>query len=98
MWKVNIQDDFARFGKTLTIVDPERREILRRDFETVDAINEAQAIERGKYEFFIPKEIFDALVDAVHKDYKPSEGRYTEGRLEATEKHLADMRKLLKLK
>lgn len=43
-------------------------------------------------------EMFQALVDAVHKDFKPSEGKFTEGKLEATLNHLADMRTLLKLK
>ena len=43
------------------------------------------------------QEEFQALVDAIHKNYKPSEGKFTEGKLVATEKHLEDMRKLLKL-
>lgn len=40
-------------------------------------------------------EMFMALVDAIHSKYKPSEGKFTEGKLEATEKHLEDMRKLV---
>lgn len=38
---------------------------------------------------------FKLLIDAIHKDYKPSEGKYTEGKLEATERHLEDMRELI---
>lgn len=40
--------------------------------------------------------MYQLLVDALH-GAKPSEGKFTEGKLEATEKHLEDMRKLLKL-
>lgn len=41
-------------------------------------------------------DMFMALVDAIHNNgYKPREGKYTEGKLEATEKHLDDMRKIV---
>lgn len=42
-------------------------------------------------------EQLQAFSDALNKNgFKPQEG-FTEGKLEATERHLADMRKLLKL-
>ena len=41
---------------------------------------------------------FRSLVDAIYAKHKPSEGKFTEGKLEATENHLKDLRQLLKLK
>jgi hypothetical protein len=46
---------------------------------------------------FLNEDMFQMLVNAVHKDFKPSEGKFTEGKLEATERHLNDLRFLLKL-
>jgi len=57
-------------------------------------INNAQAVE-DKPSLRLDDEMFFALVDAIHRDYKPSQGKFTEGKLEATEKHLEDMRKLV---
>lgn len=41
---------------------------------------------------------YKALIDAVHELNVHPEKHYVEGKLEATESHLADMRALLKLK
>jgi hypothetical protein len=41
---------------------------------------------------------FQSLVDAIHKDFKPSEGKFIAGKLIATEKHLEDLRQMLKLR
>ena len=43
-------------------------------------------------------DMLQALVDHIHTTKKPSEGKFTEGKLEATEGHLSDLRQLLKLK
>lgn len=52
-------------------------------------------IRAGECSLIIENEIFQALVDAIQGRFKSSEGRFVEGKLEATEKHLEDMRKLV---
>ena len=59
------------------------------EFQTIKAGDE---VSNGLY---LSDDLFQKLVDSVHKDFKPSEGKFTEGKLEATEKHLEDMRKLV---
>ena len=61
---------------------------------TIKTYERGEAIPPG---FYLNPELFQALVDVVHKDFKPSEGKYTEGKLEGTERHLKDLRKILKL-
>jgi hypothetical protein len=46
----------------------------------------------------LPDEAFQALVDTIHASHKPSEGKYIEGELEGTKRHLDDLRRLLGLK
>lgn len=97
-WQVEIRDHPGTFTKDVWIFSrvPQGVQVLQRDMQTVKTINIGEApsptIE------FLPAEIFQALVDAIHGKYKPAEGKFTEGKLEATERHLADMRQLLKLK
>lgn len=45
----------------------------------------------------LDSQAFQALIDVLHEQ-KASPGKFTEGKLEATERHLQDMRTLLKLK
>lgn len=62
------------------------------EFTEVRTIKDGECVPNGLY---LSEDLFQKLVDSVHKDFKPSEGKYTEGKLEATEKHLKDMRKLV---
>lgn len=98
-WEVRITESFGRFAKTITIgrKTPNGYEILCNDFQTVDAVKDG-LIDSKKHDIIVSHEIFEALVDAIHRDYKPSEGKFTEGKLEATASHLNDLRQLLKLK
>ncbi len=99
MWEIKIQDRIARWGKEMTIFRkvPNGYEVLNTDFQTVDTVTDgASALD--KHIFNLDPEVFEALVNAIHKDYKPSEGKFTEGKLEATQSHLSDLRQLLKLK
>lgn len=69
-------------------------------FEVMMSDGKTMVYDRGvetKPTLFLSRDMFQAIVDAVHKDFKPSEGKFTEGKLEATERHLADLRQLLKL-
>lgn len=44
----------------------------------------------------LPEELFQLLVDEILTGkYKPSEGKFTEGELVATKKHLEDMQKIV---
>lgn len=88
-------DDFVR-GKKLFVgrETPQGMEILYSD--RVEIIPEGVA--NLEPTLRLTDEDFQALVDAIHKDYKPSEGRFVEGKLEGTERHLQDLRQILKLK
>lgn len=98
-WKVRIQQNPMRTQRDIYIF---RRtfggkiEVLQRDLETVKTLSEEEA-RTNDYTLALPDYIFQALVDEIHQ-HKPSEGKYTEGKLEATEGHLKDLRQLLKLK
>ena len=70
-------------------------EVLQRDLQTIKTLKSSEQ-RSNDYTLSLPDFIFQSLVDAVHQ-YKPSEGKYTEGKLEATENHLTDLRHLLKL-
>lgn len=72
---------------------PQGKEIMSFP-QTVEivTVKAGDSTSRGLY---LDDHLFQALVDAVHKDFKPSEGKFTEGKLEATEKHLEDMRRIV---
>jgi hypothetical protein len=53
------------------------------------------ALHKGIY---LPPDIFRAIVDQVLHDFKAPNSTFVEGKLAGVEKHLADMRTLLKLK
>lgn len=97
-WEVKIISFADRLGRGLYIIrknDREgRNEVLQSDGRIMVA-DEGVHVEPS---LFLSEEIFRELVNAIHKDYKPSEGKFTEGKLEATEKHLEDLRALLSLK
>ena len=96
-WKIRLVEKFDRFGFGLYIYrenKEERIEVKLSDGK-VKVYDKGMDIEPT---IFLDGELFQELVNAIHKDFKPSEGKYTEGKLDAQGKHLEDLRKLLKLK
>ncbi|MEK7113095.1 MAG: hypothetical protein AAB875_07335 [Patescibacteria group bacterium] len=93
--KVKISDDGMWTGKKIFIANlvPGGVEMI---YSTERKIEPEGAIWNSSLQ--LTQEEFQALVDAIHKDFKPSEGKYTEGKLEGTERHLQDLRQILKLK
>ena len=95
-WEVLFQEDFGTCSQKMVI--------LRRAYngtEVFDVKNNnlvlvpaGDGIDEKLIIKFSP-EMFLALVDAIQKNFKPSEGKFTEGKLEATEKHLEDMRTIV---
>ena len=100
-WKVRISQEYTRFGNTILIyrrISDGKLELWNlNNPDSPLVIEEGVEVKRSEG-FYLPNHIFNLLVDAIHKDFKPSEGKYTEGKLEGTERHLEDLRKLLKLK
>lgn len=97
-WKIEIKTAPATTGHEIWIYRPTfqgKVEILQPDMTTVITFDQGSIDVKPtlKLDHFI----FQSLVDAIH-GFKPSEGKFTEGKLEATERHLADMRQLLKIK
>jgi len=95
-WKVQFIQKPDRLGRALYII---RRNHEQR-FEVMQSDGKTKVYDLGMSvdpTLWLDDDTFQDLVNAVHKDFKPSEGRFTEGKLEATERHLADLRKLLKL-
>ncbi len=99
MWEVQIQDRVGRWGKQMSIFRKVGNdyEVLCNDFNTVEMVDNG-ALTVDKHTFNLDPDVFEAIVNAIHKDFKPSEGKFTEGKLEATTGHLNDLRQLLKLK
>lgn len=97
-WQVKINSYVDRFGRGLYIIRRNekegRMEVLQSDGRVMVS-DMGVAVEPS---LFLSEEVFQSLVDAIHKDYKPSEGKFTEGKLEAQTKHLEDLRALLHLK
>lgn len=100
-WHCEVQEELHRANKKIFIyrvVSPTEFEMIATEgdqtvIRTVD--RNTRLIEVPTLN--LPEEAFQALVDAL-KNRKPTEAKYTEGKLEATERHLDDMRTLLKLK
>lgn len=96
-WQVKIVTDYSTFRERIYIFRRYNGKIQYVDFpentpiKTVDEGDEVAGLH-------IPPEMLQALVNAVHKDYKPSEQRFVDGKLTATERHLEDLQKLLKLR
>lgn len=60
-----------------------------------DEFERFKVVEREPF-LRLPPGILDAIVDAALKEgIKPKESSFTEGKLEATEKHLKDLQKLV---
>lgn len=63
------------------------------DVHNTETLNEGAAYPKPSLR--LPTEVFKDLVDEIHRNHKPSEGKFNEGKLEAMGRHLEDMRKLV---
>lgn len=100
--KVQINSSPAYFAKDIWIT---RRagggiEVLQSDMKTWFEIPERGYIDPNiEPTIRVAEDIFQLLVDEIIKGkFKPSEGKFSEGKLEAMGDHLKDLRQLLKLK
>lgn len=102
-WKVRIDSPISRFGIDIWIyrrLTNGKTEILQGGNEPSTTIIEYGAADSSlaptlRLDGGVDKELLQAL---VKYGVKLPEQSFLEGKLEATEKHLADMRKLAKLK
>lgn len=94
-WKVKIIDEGYRFERSIFIHRKvgDKVEIFRGD--TIETIEEGIATRPS---FYMSPEMLQEFANALDKNgISPKQG-FVEGKLEATENHLQDLRKLLKLK
>lgn len=78
---------------------PNGTEAMRRD-GVYEMLQEGRYdIDRSKFLLLsLDREMAEDLATELsHRSVKPKDSSFTEGKLQATESHLADMRKLLKL-
>lgn len=98
-WEIQIQDKPASFTKNVYIF---RRgfngetELLQPDLKSIGKLGDTVS-GNPTPTFELDPEIYQLLVDALH-NVKSSPALYTDGKLEATEAHLKDLRQLLNLK
>jgi hypothetical protein len=96
-WEVIIREDGPTFYKNIWIVQKTYDGIL-----VLGAGNETTKYTAGTSDipptFKLTPEMLDAFVNALFTNgIRPTKESKTEGKLEATERHLQDLRKLLKL-
>ena len=94
-WKVSIQRCVDRLGCNIFI--------YRNCFDNTEQLLHGKIvrIERGEAvppTMYLDDSMMRALTDSIHSEFKPPEGKFTEGELVATKKHLQDMRQILKIK
>lgn len=94
MWKVKIIDQGFTFNREIYIFREagEGMEIVQGD--TIQFVRKGEAAPRTPTMVLQP-EMLQALADGLAEvGYKPEQG-FTDGKLQATEKHLEDMRTLV---
>ncbi len=95
-WQVEIKDDFSTRNKLVWIFmrKPDGSDdILQSDFKTVKNIGMGEACEPTiKIQPDMFQKLFEAMCGA---GMKPPVASFNEGNLEATKKHLEDMRTLV---
>lgn len=97
-WQVTIKQAIARIGREVWVYRKSSSggtELLQADgtVETVDYGSGKEA----KPTYFLDEEVFRAIVQEAMRTVPPPEKMYLEGKNEALEKHLQDLRHLLKL-
>jgi len=96
-WQIKFIDRPGRMGREMYIF---RKGIEENEFIVFPKEYNLETIKKGDVApvgLYFTDDMFQQLVDAIHKDFKPSEGKFTEGKLEAQTEHLKDLKKLLKL-
>ena len=60
-------------------------------------LNSGEALDREKFRpiLRIPEENFQDFVDALAQKTPPTKGKFVDGKLEGTERHLVDMQKIV---
>lgn len=94
-WQVKIRENSYMLGKDMYIfrLTPRGREILNKDGTITDYEN-GMAIPLEPF-MHLEQDMLQGLADALNENgIKPQQG-FIEGKLEATEKHLEDMRRLV---
>lgn len=93
-WKISIRD--VGYKSTRDIFVYRRGLNGKTEIMGVGEVDEGAGVPKPTLE--LEPEQLQAFADALNEQgYKPQKG-FLEGKLEATERHLADIRKLLKLK
>jgi len=93
-WVVKVKDAAPLSGHRLWIFQKTFKGTATYNGQITTEHAHGEAVDE-KESIFLSDDMLKALIDAIHKNFKPSEGKFTEGKLEATEKHLEDMRKLV---
>lgn len=98
-WQVQILESPGRWAKDVWIW----REggggdtyILNPDLRSETKVKYGERRKDDTPTLVLEQDVFAALIDAL-KGFKPSERNFVDGKLEGTERHLQDLRKLLKL-
>jgi hypothetical protein len=99
-WKIQVDQIPGRLAKRIWVFRPKHTgevEVLQSDFEKITTYpGQYHSKENIEPTVVIEEDLLRLLVDACI-NIKPAERQYTEGKLEATESHLEDLRHLLKL-
>jgi len=74
-----------------------KAQVLQPDLQTIETVDPYVEDKKQKPTILIHPDILEALV-ASAKNLVPTPKQFVEGKLEATESHLSDLRQLLKLK
>lgn len=99
-WKVRIENSPATILREVWVyrhLPDGKTEILQPDLKTATTVDPYVVHDEQKPTMLLHPDILEALV-AEAKNLTPTPKQYTEGKLEATESHLSDLRQLLKLK
>lgn len=95
--KVKFRQNHDRLGMTMFVYFEDRNgAMFLTDFKEM----KFEHVDRGEVQpsFYLPPDIFNALKEEILREFRGQNSTFVEGKLDATEKHLQDMRTLLKLK
>lgn len=92
-WEVSIIKCPNRMGFEMAIYrfDPMGKVFVLENFEHEIEVPEDHVFKRT----YIPAPVMEALTEAINPKSNQDKGKYIEGELEASKKHLEDMRKLV---
>lgn len=95
-WTADIIKCPNRMGFEMAIYryNPMGELFILENFEREIQVKQGEVFKRT----YIPAPVMEALIEAINPKDKQDKGKYIEGELEASRKHLADLRQMLKLK